>query len=66
MPTLHAIKDSGLGLATDQYELTMAMAYWKNGLADWEAEFHMFFRNLPFGGGRIDAADNGIIASPMV
>lgn len=43
--------DESLALLTDQYELTMAMAYWKNGLADAEAAFQMFFRRLPFEGG---------------
>ena len=43
--------DPSLALLTDQYELTMAMAYWKNGLAEAEASFQMFFRRLPFAGG---------------
>jgi nicotinate phosphoribosyltransferase len=43
--------DPSLALLTDQYELTMAMAYWKSGLADAEGAFQMFFRRQPFGGG---------------
>lgn len=42
-------KDS-LSLLTDLYELTMAYAYWKNGLKDREAVFHLFFRKYPFQG----------------
>lgn len=40
-----------LALATDLYQLTMACAYWKAGLAEHEAVFHLVFRKLPFGGG---------------
>jgi nicotinate phosphoribosyltransferase len=40
-----------LALATDLYQLTMACAYWKSGLAEHEAAFHLVFRKLPFGGG---------------
>jgi nicotinate phosphoribosyltransferase len=29
----------------------MAYGYWKNGLADRQAVFHLFFRKRPFGGG---------------
>ena len=38
-------------LFTDLYELTMAYAYWKSGIADREAAFHVIFRANPFGGG---------------
>ncbi|MDX1468682.1 MAG: nicotinate phosphoribosyltransferase [Acidimicrobiia bacterium] len=34
-------------LATDQYQLTMAQMYWKEGLADRTAQFDYFFRNYP-------------------
>ena len=44
-------EDPSMALLTDQYELTMAMGYWKNGLADREAVFQYFFRRLPFRGG---------------
>lgn len=40
-----------LSLLTDLYELTMAYAYWKNGFADREAVFQLFFRKYPFQGG---------------
>ena len=39
-----------LALLTDLYQLTMAYAYWKNGLAEREAVFHLTFRQNPFGG----------------
>ena len=39
-----------LALLTDLYQLTMAYAYWKQGLADREAVFHLTFRQHPFGG----------------
>jgi nicotinate phosphoribosyltransferase len=38
-------------LLTDLYELTMAYGYWKEGMSDDEAIFHLSFRNQPFGGG---------------
>jgi nicotinate phosphoribosyltransferase len=34
-------------LATDQYQLAMAQVYWKEGLADREAQFDYFFRRYP-------------------
>jgi nicotinate phosphoribosyltransferase len=39
-----------LALLTDLYELTMAYGYWKMGLADRRAVFHLFFRKKPFSG----------------
>jgi nicotinate phosphoribosyltransferase len=39
------------GLLTDLYQLTMAYGYWKSGVADREAVFHLFFRNHPFKSG---------------
>jgi nicotinate phosphoribosyltransferase len=40
-----------LALLTDLYQLTMAYGYWKNGMADREACFHLAFRKPPFAGG---------------
>jgi len=40
-----------LALLTDLYQLTMAYGYLKNGRADDEAVFHLFFRKTPFGSG---------------
>lgn len=45
-----------LALATDLYELTMAQGYWKAGLNETEAVFHLFFRKNPFNGGFAIAA----------
>lgn len=39
-----------LALLTDLYELTMAYGYWKAGMADREAVFHLSFRQAPFNG----------------
>src|SRR5205085_1110950 len=40
-----------LGLLTDLYQLTMAFAAFKAGIADREAAFHLTFRKNPFEGG---------------
>ncbi|HJK89367.1 MAG TPA: nicotinate phosphoribosyltransferase [Polyangiaceae bacterium LLY-WYZ-15_(1-7)] len=45
-----------LALLTDLYQLTMGAGYWKNGLAERRACFHLFFRKNPFGGGYAIAA----------
>jgi len=45
-----------LSLLTDLYEITMAYAYWKDGLQDREAVFQLFFRKFPFGGAYAIAA----------
>ena len=39
------------GTYTDQYELSMALVYFKNNTAKEKAVFDYFFRKLPFGGG---------------
>ncbi len=41
---------ASLALLTDLYELTMAYGYWKAGMADWWATFHVTFRKNPFHG----------------
>ncbi|MDI6712766.1 MAG: nicotinate phosphoribosyltransferase [Anaerosomatales bacterium] len=38
-------------LLTDLYQITMAYAYWRSGMARLDACFHMVFRSHPFGGG---------------
>jgi nicotinate phosphoribosyltransferase len=45
-----------LALLTDLYQLTMANGYWKQGMAERESVFHLFFRNLPFRSGYAIAA----------
>lgn len=40
-----------MSLLTDLYQFTMAYAYWKEGLAEKESVFNLFFRENPFGGG---------------
>lgn len=37
-------------LLTDLYQLTMGYGYWKNGMTEQEAVFHLFYRRAPFGG----------------
>jgi nicotinate phosphoribosyltransferase len=51
MNILAAMYRPSLALLTDLYELTMAYGYWKAGLRDREAAFHLTYRENPFGGG---------------
>ena len=53
---LKDIYASSLALLTDLYQLTMAYGYWKQGMAEQEAVFHLYFRKNPFGGGYTIAA----------
>lgn len=46
-------------LLTDLYELTMAYGYWKHGMTQHEAIFHVAFRTAPFQGGYAVAAGLG-------
>lgn len=45
-----------LSLLTDLYQLTMVYGYWKAGLAQRQAVFHLNFRRWPFKGGFAIAA----------
>lgn len=44
-----------LALLTDLYQLTMAYGYWKSGMTDREAVFHLYYRKNPFEGGYVVA-----------
>jgi nicotinate phosphoribosyltransferase len=52
-------------LLTDLYQLTMACGYWKSGMAEHEAVFHLFFRKHPFGGGFSIAAGLGEVVGQL-
>lgn len=43
--------NQSLALLTDFYQMTMAYGFWKAGMQEKEAVFHLFFRKNPFGGG---------------
>ena len=51
MTGLGGLYRPSLALLTDLYELTMAFGYWKAGMEEREAVFHLFFRENPFRGG---------------
>jgi nicotinate phosphoribosyltransferase len=50
------VYNQSLALLTDLYQLTMIYGYWKAGMADREAVFHINFRRWPFKGGFAIAA----------
>jgi nicotinate phosphoribosyltransferase len=54
--SLDQLYGGSLALLTDLYQLTMACGYWKAGVADREAVFHLTFRRPPFGGAYVVAA----------
>lgn len=45
------IYNTSLALLTDLYQLTMVYGYWKAGMAERQAVFHINFRRWPFKGG---------------
>jgi nicotinate phosphoribosyltransferase len=49
--TYNHLYGQSLSLLTDLYQLTMSAGYWKKGLGEHEAVFHLFFRKPPFQGG---------------
>jgi len=59
-PIKKMYRDS-LALLTDFYEITMAFGYWKSGMAETEAVFHLSFRENPFGGGFTIACGLGYV-----
>src|SRR5688572_19306035 len=56
MNRLASTYKTSLALLTDLYQLTMAYGYWKLGVQDRQAAFHMLFRKNPFDGGYAVAA----------
>ena len=52
----HQLYRPSFALLTDLYQITMAYGYWKSGMKDRQAVFHLFFRKEPFGGGYAIAA----------
>ncbi len=48
--------NQSLALLTDLYQLTMVYGYWKSGMANRQAVFHLNFRRWPFKGGFAIAA----------
>jgi nicotinate phosphoribosyltransferase len=50
MKTLPRLYRDSLALLTDLYQLTMAYGYWREGVAEREAAFHLIFRKNPFDG----------------
>lgn len=54
--TIEKLYRPSLALLTDLYQITMAYGYWKQGKADQESVFHLFFRKNPFKGGYTVAA----------
>lgn len=50
MNRLSQLYRHNLALLTDLYQLTMAYGYWKCGLAQRQAVFHLTFRQCPFAG----------------
>lgn len=52
-------------LLTDLYQLTMGYGYWKNGMADREAVFHLFYRRAPYGGTAALVAGTGPAADVL-
>jgi nicotinate phosphoribosyltransferase len=53
MPNTHLrqLYRGPFGLMTDLYQLTMAYGYWKSGLHNRQANFHLFYRKPPFQNG---------------
>jgi len=51
--------ERSLALLTDLYQLTMAFAYWRQGMHQRRAVFQLAFRKLPFAGGYALAAGLG-------
>ena len=46
-----SLKRESSALLTDLYQMTMSYGYWRSGMHEREAVFHLFFRRNPFEGG---------------
>ena len=55
-PEPSLLYNQSLALLTDLYQLTMVYGYWKAGIAERKAVFHLNFRRWPFKGGFAIAA----------
>lgn len=53
---IDGVYGGSLALLTDLYQLTMACGYWKAGVSEREAVFHLTYRRPPFKGGYAIAA----------
>jgi nicotinate phosphoribosyltransferase len=62
MSSMSRTHAGSLALLTDLYELTMAQGYWKLGMGDRQAVFHLSFRENPFRGGYALCAGLGPVA----
>ena len=58
MTVLDMLYKPSLALLTDLYQLTMAYGYWKSGMTDRDAVFHLYFRKNPFKGGYTIACES--------
>ena len=56
---LNDLYSPSLALLTDLYQLTMGFGYWRSGIHQRRATFHLFFRREPFGGRYAIAAGLG-------
>jgi len=61
-PANNIFYSDSLSLLIDLYQLTMAYGYWKQGRADQQAVFHLFFRKNPFQGGYVVTAGQQLVA----
>ncbi len=51
MSLTDGVKPTDISINTDLYQLTMAQAYWKNGLMSMRSNYNLFYRDKPFKGG---------------
>ena len=61
IPMLAQLYKPSLALLTDLYQLTMAYGYWKLGVQNKQAVFHLYFRNNPVQGGYLSIETRKIL-----